>query len=162
MLSLSVCSHVSLLVEKYIHMIYKKKYNNDKHRHEVQASSSAFSLTPPTPPRAVFLSLCCRFLILSAFLSSPSLLFNTLGSDKEMVLQPPHHDFWSEHFKTQPQVLGWSNKTPHHLPSPAPLLLWSFLWFQFSVPDPTSTFFLCLSCFSPLFWLELNNAECSD
>lgn len=44
-----VCSHVHLLVEKYIHMIYKKKYNDDKHRHEVQASSSAFFTTPPTP-----------------------------------------------------------------------------------------------------------------
>lgn len=54
-------------------MIYKKKTNDDKHRREVQASSSAFFMTPPNPPAPslspVSISLCCRFLTLSAFLN---------------------------------------------------------------------------------------------
>lgn len=67
------CSHV-FSVGRKIHTWYikKKKTNDDKHRREVQASSSAFCMTPPTLQpflSPVSISLCCRFLSLSAFLN---------------------------------------------------------------------------------------------
>lgn len=68
-LSLFTRSSIGRKIHTY-DILKKKKYNDDKHRHEVQASSSAFFLTPPTPQTPLFthvsISLCCRFLMFSA------------------------------------------------------------------------------------------------
>lgn len=52
---LSVWSHISLLVEKYIHMIYKKKVKDEKHRREV-SFIKCFRYDPSHPRFSLFLS----------------------------------------------------------------------------------------------------------
>lgn len=82
LLSLLVCSHVPLLVEKYIHMIHYKKvqwWQTDM-KYKLHQVLFLWPLPPQNPFSFVSILLCRRVLPFSAFWNRPVFNINTLDS----------------------------------------------------------------------------------